>query len=339
MAISHAQVAATPSRDALRRYLVDVVGFSGRDWRDILNNTAVARNLDTRENIEVSIYGVIRIEGRPRDFVDRIREIDELERKLKIIGVGKFSDPPRLQDLDGVELSEQDAGDVRNCRPGDCQLQLTARAMQRFDTLVDWERDDARTQAARVYREMMFDLLQAYREGGARALPAFVDQTPPTIVADEMALLVNPLDAPVPIPELRRYLRDYPRAVLPGSESLFYWNTGEFGMKPTTRVNQIVIQPIPTPVASMPGLRHIIATQQVYANHYFSATLELRSIIEDDGGDAFFLLYATRSRIPGLSGFFKAILRTIVRSRARSGMERYLTRTKALIEGTLVDTP
>ena len=85
------------------------------------------------------------------------------------------------------------------------------------------------------------------------------------------------------------------------------------------------------------GTQCVIATRQIYANHYFSATLELRTLIDDDDAaaedDGFFLLYATRSRVTGLSGFFKGLLRAIVKRRARSGMERYLTNTQAVIEG------
>ena len=156
-----------------------------------------------------------------------------------------------------------------------------------------------------------------------------------TIPSEEVHGLAHPLDTPMPIPDLTRFLREYPRSSLPRADEFFYWNMGEFGMKPTTRLNQVVIQPFPTGVASLPGLRYVIATRQIYANHYFSATLELRTLVDDDDGedDGFFLLYATRSRVTGLSGFFKGLLRVIVKRRARSGMERYLTNTQAVIEG------
>ena len=162
-----------------------------------------------------------------------------------------------------------------------------------------------------------------------------MDRDPATPISEEVHGLANPLDTPMPIPELTRFLREYPRSSLPGADEFFYWNMGEFGMKPTTRLNQVVIQPLPTGVPSLPGLRYVIATRQIYANHYFSATLELRTLVDDDAAenDGFFLLYATRSRVTGLSGFFKGLLRAIVKRRARSGMERYLTNTQAVIEG------
>src|SRR5437868_6271443 len=66
---------------------------------------------------------------------------------------------------------------------------------------------------------------------------------------------------------------------LTGAEDVFYWNKGEFGMKPTIRVNHITIYPVPHP-RFPEALRYVVATSQIYANHYFSATLELRSIVD-----------------------------------------------------------
>ncbi|MDA1257793.1 MAG: hypothetical protein O3C10_08115 [Chloroflexi bacterium] len=340
IAIEGARPQVAPTRATLRRYLTDQIGYSDRDWRDVLAGRAVARNLDTPEAVDVSIFGAVRVRGRARELVEQIREIDVFERKLNILGVGRFNDPPRLSDLDGLELLGSDIQDLRNCRPGDCELQLSETAMARFDTLVDWDSADAPSQATRIYREMIFDALRAYRIGGVDTLGTFADRNPPTPISEEVHGLANPLDTPTPIPELTRFLRDYPRSRLPGADDFFYWNMGEFGMKPTTRLNQVVIQPFPIGAASLPGLRYVIATRQIYANHYFSATLELRTLVDDeDEDDGFFLLYATRSRVTGLSGFFKGLLRAIVKRRARSGMDRYLMNTQAVIEGRPPGTP
>lgn len=324
----------TSSQEALRRYLADQAGFSAEDWRDVLAGRAVAKNLDTPEAVDVSILGVVRIRGRAVQLVEEIRAIDTFEQKLNVEAVGRFADPPRLSDLEGLRLSGQDFRDLRRCRYGNCELQLSARAMDRFHTIVDWDDGYAEAQANRVYREMFFDVLRAYRIGGVAALGAYVDREPPTSIPAEVQGLANPADSPVPIDDLLRYLREYPWTTLPGAETFFYWNTGNFGMKSTTRLNQVVIHPVQEPTDVMPGARYVIATRQIYANHYFSATLELRTLIDDTstGEEAFFLVYATRSRVTGLSGFFKALIRGTVKRRARSGMERYLSTTQAVLE-------
>ena len=258
IAIGGAEPRVEPTRETLRRYLTDQIGYSDRDWRDVLAGRAVAKNLETPEAVDVSIFGAVRVRGRASDLAEQIREIDVFERKLNIIGVGKFNDPPRLSDLDALELLESDIRDLRNCRPGDCELQLSEKTMARFDARVDWDSADAPAQATRIYREMIFDTLRTYRVGGVDTLGTYADRIPAVPLSEEVHGLAHPLDTPMPIPELTRFLREYPRSNLPGADDFFYWNMGEFGMKPTTRLNQVVIQPFPTRrrKPARPALRH-----------------------------------------------------------------------------------
>jgi len=83
------------------------------------------------------------------------------------------------------------------------------------------------------------------------------------------------------------------------------------------------------------SLRYVIATKQLYAIHYFSGTLEMRTVADDPQtpGRGIYLLYTTKSRVSGLTGFIGTLIRSIVRSRARSGMEELLTRTRKAVEG------
>ena len=55
------------TRETLRRYLTDQVGYSDRDWRDVLAGRAVAKNLETPETVDVSIFGAVRVRRRASD--------------------------------------------------------------------------------------------------------------------------------------------------------------------------------------------------------------------------------------------------------------------------------
>ena len=330
-------LAATPPGaalpDPLRTFLRARMGFSANDLAALQAGRPVARQMATGDSVDVNIFGAIRIDAPPDAFMRQLDAIDTLERSLGVMQVGKFSDPPRLTDLDALTLEPSDVDDLRHCRPSDCDIQLPSRVIGRFEHEVDWRASDPSSDANRVFRLMLLDRLNAYRTGGLPRLGAYEDRARPVSVAGDFQLLAGPDDLPADLPELTDYLRSFPRASLPGSSELFYWNKGEFGMKPTIRLNHLVRYPVP-PSASSAGLRYVVATSQIYSDHYFSATLELRSVIADaDQPDRrFYLLYTTKSRVSGLTGFVGMLIRPMVRSRARSGMEQYLALTKSVVE-------
>jgi hypothetical protein len=326
---------APAPQDLAHRFLRETMGFSTGDVEDVDNGRAIARQMKTREAVDVNIFGAVRINGPIDAFLRQINAIDTLERKLGIKQVGKFHEPPLLTDLDGLTLDQADVDALADCRPADCGLQLSAKALARLRVEVNWQGPDVKPQVDRLFRQLMFDEIQTYRSGGSAALGAYADREEALSRANEFRLLEARGDMPVDLPELTYYIRSYPNAFLPGATDFFYWNKGEFGLKPTIRLNHVTIYPIAGP--GMPEvLRYVVATSQVYSDHYFSATLELRSVVDDATapGKRFYLFYTTKSRVSGLTGgFMSMLIRPMVKSRARSGMERYLDVTKRVIEG------
>jgi hypothetical protein len=322
------------SPDLAHRFLHDTMGFSAGDIQNIESGRAVARQMKTRDAADINIFGAVRINGAIDAFLHQLRDIDALERKLGILQVGKFHEPPLLSDLDGLTLDQADVDALADCQPGDCGLQLSARALAQLRTEVNWQAPDVKAQVDKLFRQLLFDELQAYRTGGTAMLGPYADRNDTLSRADEFRLLSAKGDMPLDLPELMYYIRSYPKAWLPGASDFFYWNKGEFGLKPTVRLNHVTIYPIAGP--GMPdALRYIVATTQVYADHYFSATLELRSVLDDASapGKGFYLFYTTKSRVSGLTGLMGMLIRPLVKSRARSGMERYLDVTKRVVEG------
>lgn len=320
--------------DLIRTFLRDAMGFSANDVAAVQAGRAVARQMKTREAVDVNIFGAVRLATSAEAFLSQLRDIDLLERRLGIIQVGKFHDPPLASDLDGLTLEKDDLDALEGCRPSNCDLQLPAEAMERFRSRVNWRADDARAQAMALFRQIAFEWLETYRAGGSASLGAYADHSPPISNASEFHLLIAPGDMPADLPGLIHYLVHYPKSTLKDAADFFYWNKGEFGMKPTTRLNHVVIYPLAGTGAPEP-LRYVMATKQLYANHYFSATLELRTVVDDPQapGRGIYLLYTTKSRVSGLTGFIGTLIRSIVKSRARSGMEQFLTLTRKAVEG------
>jgi hypothetical protein len=83
---------------------------------------------------------------------------------------------------------------------------------------------------------------------------------------------------PEVVPQLRRYLLQYPAAELEDADSYFYWEKLAFGLRPTIRVNHAVIYRGRTQGRGFGA----VAIKQLYATHYFYTALDL-SVCLDDG--------------------------------------------------------
>jgi hypothetical protein len=126
------------------------------------------------------------------------------------------------------------------------------------------------------------------------------------------------------LPEMKRYLLGFPRETLPNATSILYWQEAKFGLKPTIRINHLVIDEVPE--------RVVIASKMLYASHYFWTAIELRVLVPDPAHGGFWFASVNRSRSDGLSGFVGSLIRGKVRSEAEKGMLAALNITKTTME-------
>ena len=107
---------------------------------------------------------------------------------------------------------------------------------------VDWSKPTARADAETLARRLALDYVNGYLEGGNARLATYRDSSRPTFVGEEFRSMIDRLPAlSEHLPELKRYLLDYPKATLPSSESFLYWQEAKFGLKPTIRITHLVI--------------------------------------------------------------------------------------------------
>ena len=328
-----AALSAEP-RSTVERLLTERMGFSADDVRELERGSAVVRSLRARVRQEVAHVAAVYLDVPSDEFVARFRDIEEFERGPGIPRIGRFGVPPRIDDLRLLTLAPQDVAELSKCRPGDCEVKLSAEAMTRFRTEVDWSSEDAPRQADAVARTMVLDLLRAYQAHGNAALGSYVDGQRPLAVAEHFRSLLASRDPlPAPVPALLAYLDEYPRGLPDGADEFFYWTVVDFGMKPTIRVNHVTI----CPLADRPstGVAYAIATKQLYASHYFHTTLELRFLLDRTdaaGRDGSVLISITRSRNDGMTGFRGLFLRPIIRRRSRDAVRGYLEHVKRQVE-------
>jgi hypothetical protein len=238
----------------------------------------------------------------------------------------RISSPPRLEDFSELRLPDEDIDDLRSCRVGDCDVKLGEKAIKRFRSEIDWNTPNARAAANRLMQQLAFEYVTRYLEGGNDQLAVYRDDSRPTFAGQEFRTMVDDMpELTSYMPNLRRYLLDYPRVTIPDATSFLYWQETEFGLRPTIRISHVTIRENPEDT--------VVTSKMLYASHYFWTGLELRVLVPDPPrGSGFWFVTVNRSRSDGLSGFTGFFVRRRVRSEVQNGALAALRSTKQRLE-------
>jgi hypothetical protein len=311
---------------ALDEYLATNVRLTPVEESVLIAGNPLAKLLESEQTKEIAVFGAVWISAPPASYVRQLIDIERFERGGAFRITKKISNPPRAEDFAALELPEDDLADLQGCKLGDCELKLGADALHRLRSEIDWRKPSAYADANALFRRLALDYVAGYRDGGNARLAVYRDKDRPTFVAAEFRSMIErlpPLAAY--LPDLKRYLLEYPRETLADATDFMYWQEAQFGLKPTIRINHLVIQQRPD--------RTIVASKMLYASHYFWTALELRALLADARrGEGFWYVTVNRSRSDGLSGFTGRILRGRVRNEVQNGTLSALTATKRALE-------
>jgi hypothetical protein len=310
----------------LESFLASVVRPREEERQTLVRGGPFTKLLEADPNREVSVFGAIWIAAPIHRYVEAVNDIESFERGKGFNITKRLSSPPKLEDFAELRLSKDDLEGLRDCKVGDCELKMSEEGLERIRAQVDWDSENAHEAVALVLRQLAYDFVRGYLEGGNDRLAVYRDKSRPTFVAGEFRSMIDQMpELTTYIPDVRHYLLKYPNASLSNSTSFLYWQETEFGLKPTIRISHLVIQES--------GDSAMVASKMLYASHYFWTALELRALIADPSrGPGFWLVTVNRSRSDGLSGFTGTLVRGRVRSGVRDGMLRALQTTKSRLE-------
>ena len=331
---------AVPARGMTPRDLLRTVAqFTEIEWAAVERGEAVAKVLDT-DTREVAVAGAVRIAGTREQLLTRSRDLEVLKRSAAVLDASPFSAPPTPADLQRVTFDDHNL-DLRNCRPGDCPVRLSAGDVGRFHREVNWSGGDWRRESASVWRDVLAKYAAAYQTSGRKALPDYVNKREALSVASEVSLLASEYGFVSSYsPELALYLRDFGANPPPGALHMLYWTKEDFGVRQIFRISHQVICQVAGPTPST-----LIATNQVYADHYLDAALTVTIALEAaaladkptrgpavaPAGD-FYMISISRARTRSLSGLMRRLVRSTVQGRSREMIRRVLLSTKTAIE-------
>jgi hypothetical protein len=296
------------------------------EHQQLLAGQPVTQHLKTDPAKEVAIFGAVWVKAPMARYLSAVKDIESFEKGDNFLVTKRISEPPRLDDFDRLSLPPDDIADLKTCKVGDCEVKLGETALTRIQKETDWSKGTVTADVERSIRRLAHEYVTAYLEGGNSRLAAYRDAERPTFVAQEFAGMVD--DMPFltsQLPDLKKYLLDFPRATLPNAESFLYWQNVKFGLKPTIRINHLTIADQQSHAT--------VVSKMLYASHYFWTAIELRLLVPDPArGEGFWFANVNRSRSDGLGGFTGSLIRGKVQDGAEQGMQTALAITKKRME-------
>ncbi len=319
------------ARPDLPTFFKNTVGLTAAQISSIQSGKAVVKVMQSRTPEEIFLFGAVFIQAAPESFLKLSRDLNEARKAPEILAIESFHNPPQLSDLRGFGLDPGEIQDLKNCKPGDCEIQIPADSMVALQHSINWSAPNANEQVNQLVRNSVLGHLLAYQRGGDPILGTYNDKPVPTEVSKEFERLLSfSKELPEYLPEFYRYLLDYPKGKPANVEDRFYWAKVKFGLKPTLRVVQVVT----FSGDASDGIAYAIAEKQLYSSHYFKAALDLKFCIrgEDPKRPGFYLMMAMGSSQEGLTGLTGWIVRRVAVSRSVTSLREQLGEVKAELE-------
>jgi hypothetical protein len=328
--VSMQPVCAQSGKNSVGEFLKTHFGFSNGEVNEVDRGSIVTKELPAENTYEVAVCGAMRIAIPYELAVKSSRQMESFRKNPNIPEIGKFSTPPRIEDLDQYTLEEEDLNALKDCRSGDCPVKLPAALMDQFRTGINWDSPDHGAKVLSLTKRNFVNYVTAYSAGGNAALMNYDDMHYPQSRAEEYRGLIrekpNLSDWGK---ELYRYLDDPGSGALQNSSNEILWQKEIFtGAKPTTTINQVIIY-TPNPENKLA----LVASKQLYADHFFEASLTVAALVGIAGDTSgIYLVYLNRSNYDDLrkTGIFSFTGR--VRQEIFKKVERELIWTRERIK-------
>jgi hypothetical protein len=261
---------------------------------------AVVTVLDTELSREIAVFGIAAVGLSREAYVRRVFDFGDSTRPPTRRRFGIFSRPPAPDDVRDVVIAERDVKELKDCRPGACVMKLPATAMAHLHDAIDWSAGDTQAQVSVLARQGLIAYVTDYLTRGDAALVVYDDRGNVRASEAFADLLTATPQVYEYVPALQRYLIEYPAVALPDAVEVLFWSEDELPqLRPVLSVTHLVVHTPP----ERPDLT-LVASKQIYANHYFEAAFDLTCFVEaaaDGAGHGGYLVVLRRYRFDQLS--------------------------------------
>ena len=303
------------------------VTITADDRRQLDRGEAIARVLPGRD-LQVAVFAAVPIDIDGDRLIAWVRRIEELKKSSYVLAIRRFSDQPRIEDLADLALDDEELSEIRACRRGHCAVRLSTSEMAQLQEAAAHAGSDWKAAVQQTFRRAVLERVLAYLASG-RVTP-YEDGKDPVrpetrfaSLLDHWAFLVERL------PRFAQHLRGYPLTAAPEVESFMYWSKERLAGKAVVSVTHVSI--VRNHAAGLPDA--LVAGKEIYATHYFYASLGLTAIIRGEPGRNNYLAYLNRSEVDVLRGMFGGLIRWFVQRRLRDEAADVLNGLRRRLEG------
>ena len=303
------------------------VAMTDDDRRQLDRGASIARILPGQDR-EVAVFAAVAVDIDGDRLVQWMRRIEELKKSSYVLAIGRFSDPPRIEDLAGLALDDEELSAARQCRPGDCALKLSEAEMRELRRAADEARAGWKPALQQAFRQMILRRVRTYLAQGQSALGPYEDGERPVFPGARLTALVGHATFLDHLPSFATYLDEYPRLHMPSVESFLYWSKERLARRATIGVTHVSIVRSTAPGA--PDV--LVAGKQIFTTRYVNASLGVTALIRGEPGHHAYLAYLNRSDVDVLGGTFGGIVRWFVQRRVKAEAADVLVGLKHRLE-------
>lgn len=317
---------AQDSMAEFHKILQEKAAFDETGLAALEQGQTVVRALPVQDKREVAVCGLVNLQVPAEVFLESFREGMDRKSNPAILEIGKFGSAPTIDDLRTLTFEDRDLDDMRECVAGDCQFKLSSAMIDRFHKEVDLQSSAYRLQATQVLKQMLLEYVRDYQARGDAALIEYNDKPREIRLVDEQRSLMSASGYVSDVlPKLAESLKGFSTSELHLVETALVWSKIKFGLKPVITINQVMIYKR----EAQTGPQVVIASKQIYANHYYNSSLALTAFVSIPGANpGSYLFYENRSRTDGLEGIFGKIKRGIVENKAIDSLKTILDTSK-----------
>jgi hypothetical protein len=146
------------------------VVISENDRQQLDRGEVLARTLPAGDR-EVAVFAAVAVRVDGDRLVAWMRRIEALKKSPYVLAIGRFSDPPSLQDLAGLTLEDQELSKIRECRRNHCALKLAELEMVELQQAATAAGPNWKTAVQQAFRRMVLQRVETYLAKGHAALP------------------------------------------------------------------------------------------------------------------------------------------------------------------------